>query len=93
MEIYNLEIQCTSLQPLINDKALSVGMTGKAAASVLRLQHLLLALQRGGVDGLSHILKAKFNGNLTFMQANCINIQFLAINIQLLLNIQCMPII
>ena len=51
-----------SLQPLINGKAISVGMAGKAAASGLRLQHLLLAFQRGGVDGLSQILKEKFNG-------------------------------
>ena len=51
-----------TLQPMISEKAISVGMASKAATSGLRLQHLKLAFQRDGADGLSHILREKFNG-------------------------------
>ena len=51
-----------SLQLMISKKAISVGMASKAATSGLRLQHLKLAFQRGWADGLSHILREKFNG-------------------------------
>lgn len=51
------------LQPLINDKAISTaGMATKIADSGLGMQHLQLAFQRGGTDGLELILKKKFDG-------------------------------
>ena len=51
-----------TLQPLINDKAISTGMATKIADSGLGMQHLQLAFQRGGADGLELILKEKFDG-------------------------------
>lgn len=51
-----------TFKPLTKAGAISVGMAGKAAASGLTLHHLKLAFQRGGVDGLSHILREKFDG-------------------------------
>ena len=51
-----------TLQPLIAAKAISKGMAEKAAASGLSFTHFLLAFQRHGVDGLSNVLKEKFNG-------------------------------
>ena len=50
------------LQPLINDKAISTGMVTKIADSGLGMQHLQLAFQRGGADGLELRLKEKFDG-------------------------------
>ena len=51
-----------TLQPLINAKAVSKGIAEKAAQSGLSLAHLVLAFKRGGDDGLSNVLKEKFNG-------------------------------
>ena len=51
-----------TLQPLINAKAISKGIADKAAGSGLSLAHLVLAFQRGGVEGLTNVLKEKFNG-------------------------------
>lgn len=51
-----------TLQPLIQEKALSTGMADKAASSGLSFHHLELAFQRNGTDGLLNILKEKFDG-------------------------------
>ena len=51
-----------TLQPLINAKAISKGIAEKAARSGLSLAHLVLAFKRGGDEGLSNVLKEKFNG-------------------------------
>ncbi|XP_044163044.1 uncharacterized protein LOC122947649 [Acropora millepora] len=51
-----------TLQPLINAKAISKGIAEKAARSGLSLAHLVLAFKRGGYEGLTNVLKEKFNG-------------------------------
>ena len=51
-----------TLQPLINAKAISKGIAEQAARSGVSLAHLVLAFKRGGVEGLSNVLKEKFNG-------------------------------
>ena len=51
-----------TLQPLITAKAISLGIAEKAATSGLTFTHLLLSFQRGGNEGLSNVLKEKFNG-------------------------------
>ena len=43
-------------------QAISTGMATKIADSGLGMQHLQLAFQRGGADGLELILKEKFDG-------------------------------
>ena len=55
-------VNLQTLQPLIAAKAISVGIAEKAAASGLSFTHLLLSFQRGGIEGLSNVLKEKFNG-------------------------------
>ena len=51
-----------TLQPLITAKAISMGIAEKVAASELSFTHLFLSFQRGGIEGLSNVLKEKFNG-------------------------------
>ena len=53
-----------TLHPLIDKKVISTGLATKIAESGLGLQHLQLAFQRGGTDGLELVLKEKFHGKV-----------------------------
>lgn len=53
-----------TLHPLIDKKVISTSMAAKIAESGLGLQHLQLAFQRGGADGLELVLKEKFDGKV-----------------------------
>ncbi len=51
-----------TFQPLLHSKAVSKGIADKMAVSGLQYQHLLLAHQREGNDGVSNVLMEKFKG-------------------------------
>jgi len=53
-----------TLNPLLGKKVISAGMATKIADSGLGFQHLQLAFQRGGEDGLELVLKEKFHGKV-----------------------------
>lgn len=52
------------MNSLVNENALSFEMARKVASSELCLQHLKLAIERNGLDGLTHLFSEKLsNGN------------------------------
>ena len=55
----NKAINLQSLQPLITTNVISKRMGGKIAGSGLTLQHLNLAFQRGGKEGLKKVFCQK----------------------------------
>ena len=51
-----------TLQPLVQEKAISADTAIKVASSGLGLHHLQLEFERGGADGLELLLKERFGG-------------------------------
>ena len=71
---YHLEAEkrIGSLQVLVDGKTLSKTMAMKIAGSGLKFDHLKLAFQRGGYDGIRSLLSEKVNG--TFRVTNSVKV-------------------